>query len=44
MKILTDMALALAQERGAEFADVRIQERRENTVYVSRRCVGTGVA
>ena len=37
MKNLTDMALTLAQDSGAEFADVRIQERRENTVYVSRR-------
>ena len=37
MKNLTDMALTLAQESGAEFADVRIQERHENTVYVSRR-------
>lgn len=39
MKKLTDLALGIAADAGATFADMRIVRRRNNGVYVSRRSV-----
>ncbi len=37
MKTLTDLALNIAEDLGASFADMRIVEERQNRVYVLRR-------